>query len=153
MLFNVPQYIDVEDKVAGPLTAKQLLWMIGMGAALMVLWSTLEKGIFIVAAIPVGGAFIAMAFYRPYGRPLTSFIGSGATYLFSPKIYSWKRIHRARKIEKSASQEDRHAHDNKVITESVERDIVELAKLLDTEGRERSGRIQEIIKEKQKKST
>lgn len=151
MLFNVPQYIDVEDKVAGPLTAKQLLWMIGMGAAMMVLWNTLEKGAFFVVAIPVALAFVAMAFYRPYGRPLTSFIGSGVTYLFSPKIYSWKRIHQARKVEKNTNQEDSHAHKNKVITESVEKDIVGLARLLDTEGRERSARIQEIIKEKQSK--
>jgi len=27
MLFNVPQFIDIEDKIVGPLTAKQLGWL------------------------------------------------------------------------------------------------------------------------------
>ena len=43
MLFNVPQYIDVEDKIVGPLTGKQLLWMIGMGIMLLVLWNTVSR--------------------------------------------------------------------------------------------------------------
>ncbi len=91
MLFNVPQYIDVEDKVAGPLTAKQLLWMIGMGAALMFLWSMLNTGAFFAAAIPVVCAFVALAFYRPYNQPLAMFIANALLFMIRPKIYVWER--------------------------------------------------------------
>lgn len=91
MLFNVPQYIDVEDKVAGPLTAKQLLWMIGMGAALMILWSIFDSGAFFAVAIPVVCAFVALAFYRPYNQPLVVFIGNAILFMIRPKVYVWNR--------------------------------------------------------------
>lgn len=95
MLFNVPQYIDVEDKVAGPLTAKQLLWMIGMGAALMFLWSIFDTGAFFVSAIPVICVFVALAFYRPYNQPLITFIGHGILFIVRPKVYVWNRYVKA----------------------------------------------------------
>lgn len=152
MLFNVPQYIDVEDKVAGPLTAKQLLWMFGLGAALIVLWNVLEKGAFFAVAIPVGLAFAALAFYRPYGQPLTAFIGSGFSYLFSPKIYSWRRLPQKHRKKKDLSQAEIESLKVKKKKDPVERDVVELARLLDTRGKERSQRIREIIKEKTEKN-
>lgn len=91
MLFNVPQYIDVEDKIAGPLTARQLLWMIGMGAVLMVMWNIFDQAAFYLLAIPVVGIFCAFAFFRPYGQPLISFVTSAAMFIFRPKLYVWDR--------------------------------------------------------------
>lgn len=91
MLFNVPQYVDVEDKVAGPLTAKQLFWMIGMGAVLLVLWNIFEFAAFSVIAIPVIILFVAFAFYRPYGQPLITFVSHALFFIFRPKVYVWDR--------------------------------------------------------------
>lgn len=91
MLFNVPQYIDVEDKVAGPLTVKQLFWMIGMVAVLMILWSIFDRAAFFAAAIPVVCAFVALAFYRPYNQPLIVFIGNAILFIVRPKVYVWDR--------------------------------------------------------------
>lgn len=91
MMFNVPQFIDVEDKVAGPLTWRQLLWMIGMGVLLLVLYNVVPGLAFIVIAIPVVLAFVALAFYRPHGQPLISFIGHGFFFFFRPKVAVWER--------------------------------------------------------------
>lgn len=91
MMFNVPQFIDVEDKVAGPLTWKQLLWMIGMGVTILVLFNTLSGAFFFVVAIPTALLFIALAFYRPNGIPLPRFIFFGILFLFRPKISVWER--------------------------------------------------------------
>lgn len=105
MLFNVPQYIDVEDKVAGPLTARQLLWMIGMGAVLLVLWNIFDLGGFFVVGIPIILLFVALAFYRPYNQPLISFLGSALMFLVRPKVYVWSRPAKAapeRKIKETS---------------------------------------------------
>lgn len=88
---NVPQFIDVEDKIAGPLTWKQLLWMIALLVLLIVLYNIFESGAFLLIAIPTSLLFIALAFVRPYGQPLTQFIYYGFLHLFGPKIYVWKR--------------------------------------------------------------
>ena len=72
MLINVPQYIDVEDKVAGPLTVKQLGWMIALGIILLVMWNTMPAAAFFVIGFPITLLFLAFTFYKPYGQPLGS---------------------------------------------------------------------------------
>lgn len=91
MMFSVPQFIDIEDKIAGPLTWRQLLWMIGMGAVLLVMFNMFDMGLFIVFAIPVTLVFVALAFYRPNGMPLPIFIYHSIMFLFRPKISVWER--------------------------------------------------------------
>lgn len=89
--YNVPQYIDVEDKVAGPLTAKQLIWMFGMGAALLVLYNMFEFNIFAILSIPTILIFCAFAFYRPYNMPLIAFVIYTLLFIVRPKVYVWIR--------------------------------------------------------------
>jgi len=147
MLFNVPQYIDVEDKIAGPFTAKQLLWMFGMGAALLLLWGFLEKTAFYMAAVPVIIIFLALAFYRPYNQPLISFIIHSIMFVFRPKLYFWKR--EAEHEKAPAKQKDENIFARKKGRVALDEDKIKMfAKILDTRGQESNERILEIIKER-----
>jgi len=131
-MFNVPQYIDVEDKIAGPLTAKQLLWMIGMGVTLMVFWGIFERGAFIAITIPTALIFVAFAFYKPYNQSLISFAISAVMYLFSPKVYIWKRILEKPTTKKKVSPK-KNKLEKKEKTPTLD-DIASLSKVLDTRG-------------------
>lgn len=91
MMFSVPQFIDVEDKIAGPLTWKQLGWMIGMGAAVLTIFGIFDTSLSIVLSIPVVLLFCALAFYRPNGISMISFLGSAFLFLFRPKVSVWER--------------------------------------------------------------
>lgn len=91
MMFSVPQFIDVEDKIAGPLTWKQLLWMIGMSAVLLVFFKLFDTTLFFIAAIPIILLFAAFAFYKPNGFPMTTFVFYAILFLFRPKIAIWER--------------------------------------------------------------
>lgn len=92
MHYNVPQFIDIEDRIVGPLTAKQLLWMFAMGGVLLILWATIDNKInFFMIGIPVSLAFVALAFYRPYGQPLSKFIVAAFLFTIKPKVYFWRR--------------------------------------------------------------
>jgi hypothetical protein len=148
MLFNVPQYIDIEDKVAGPFTAKQLLWMFGMGGVLLMLWGLLDKITFFIAAIPVALIFCALAFYRPQGQPLIKFFFWGIAFIFHPKTYIWKRIYAKKKPEKKIEEhlenvlEKKQQEKKEILTENIEA----FSRTLDSEGKERSNKIMEIIK-------
>jgi len=90
-MFNVPQFINVEDKIVGPLTAKQLGWLAVGGVILLVTFNLLDKSAFIISAVIVGLIFGALAFYRPYNQSLISFIGSSISFVFRPRLYVWKR--------------------------------------------------------------
>lgn len=91
MMFSTPQFIDVEDKIAGPLTWRQLLWMIGMGITLLVIYTMIGSVVFFVLAVPVILLFCALAFYRPQGQPLIVFLFHGLSFFFRPKVAVWER--------------------------------------------------------------
>lgn len=105
MIFNVPQFIDVEDKIVGPLGWRQLFWIFGLGAVLLVLWNILERQVFYIVAIPMAGVFMAFAFVRPYGQPLSKFVMYVFGFFFRPKVYMWRREEELRKKKIVAKKE------------------------------------------------
>lgn len=134
MIFNVPQFVNIEDKIVGPLGWKELFWLIGMGVVLMVLWGFLDKSAFIIAAVPVSGAFLALAFYRPYGQPLIKVILFMITFFFRPKVYVWKRevsIQKKKVVQKTTAP-TMTAPIGKTISQE---EIVRLARILNTRSR------------------
>ena len=90
---NVPQFIEMEDKIAFGLTSKQLLWMGGMAACLIVLYSLVERQIFLLVAIPIIVIFGTFTFYRPQGISFLAFFGFMVQYFTRPKKYIWKRVY------------------------------------------------------------
>ena len=100
MMASVPQFIDVEDKIAGPLTWRQLLWMIGMGAVLLTFFNLFDMALFIIVAVPTVLLFVAFAFYRPNGFPMTTFVFYMILFLFRPKISVWERPVKERPVAK-----------------------------------------------------
>ena len=149
MLINVPQYIDVEDKIVGPLTAKQLGWIIGLSVILLIMWNMLPKPVFFIIGIPLTILFIAFAFYKPYGQPLGSFIIFGIMYFFRPRIYVWKRTPEnfvVAPVKKENKNEVYHPEKH-ISTESLR----DLARLLDSEGSSSNAELESILKDVPKK--
>lgn len=91
MQFRVPQFIEIEDKIIGPLTLKQFLYLVGGVGFLVILWLFLNLSAFILAAIPIGILSFALAFYKPNQRPFVSFLGSLLNYVSKPRLYLWKK--------------------------------------------------------------
>lgn len=91
MQFNIPQFIEIKDKIVGPLTMKQFLYvLVGIGA-IASLWFFVKLWLFLLLAIPIVIFFLMLAFYEFNGRPFIYFIGSALSYLLRPKIYLWKK--------------------------------------------------------------
>lgn len=129
MLFNVPQFIEKEDKLVGPLTAKQLGWLGGAGTVMLLLWAVLDTGAFILACIPVAAVFGALAFYRPNGISLIAFIGSAVNFTWKPKMYVWNRTPEIEKTKKITHKKVKViAKEGRVVNANK---IEEISKLLD----------------------
>jgi hypothetical protein len=131
-MFNVPQYIDVEDKIAGPFTAKQLGWMIAGGGLLFILYTMLEIVPFIIMAFPIILLFAALAFYKPNGQPFIKFLFHAVLFLFRPKIAIWERPVRAMMPKKEAPIAEMPKDDRKKVTIT---DLNEIARMVDSRGR------------------
>jgi len=52
MRFQVPQFIEVEDKIFGPLTLKQFIYLAGAGGVVFVLWRVFPIFVAIIIAAP-----------------------------------------------------------------------------------------------------
>lgn len=130
MMSSVPQFIDIEDKIAGPLTWRQLLWMIGMGVLLLVVYNMVGGAGFIVLAIPIVLIFCALAFYRPQGQPLIGFIGHAFFFFFRPKVSVWERpVIRQREVVVKSQKNEQPRGDT---TKGISRDkLQDLARILD----------------------
>ncbi|HPX94695.1 MAG TPA: PrgI family protein [Candidatus Moranbacteria bacterium] len=144
MLINVPQHIDVEDKIVGPLTAKQLGWVVALGIILLILWNMLPKILFFIVGVPLVIIFLALAFYKPYGQPLGSFVIFGIMYFFRPKVYFWKRTPQK---EIKLTQKSIVAPKTQPVSKSIDSDSLKnLAQLLDSEGMHYNEKVEEILK-------
>jgi len=143
MLFNVPQYIDIEDKIVGPLTAKQLGWLIAMGVILLIMWNMLSKPLFFLLGLPVVLIFVSLAFFRPYGQSLGSFLLFGVMYFFRPKVYFWKRTSQkeAHVVRKGKTAES-GPKDKRMTSESLRN----LAQLIDSGGTQYDDKLEKILK-------
>jgi hypothetical protein len=90
MQFQVPQFLDVEDKIIGPFTLKQFLYLIGgVGLAYMAWRFIPYLGLLLgMGFLGLGGA---LAFYRPNQKPFVYLIESAFNYIVSSRLYVWKR--------------------------------------------------------------
>ncbi len=105
---NVPQFIEMEDKIAFGLTSKQLLWMGGMAACLIIIYNLVDRQTFLVIAIPIITVFGVFTFYRPQGMSFLSFFGFMLQYFTGPKKYVWRREYRENSSTLAKSLQEAH---------------------------------------------
>lgn len=91
MRFEVPQFIEVEDKIVGPLTWRQFIYVAGGAGILIVLYFTLPFIVFVVIGGPLGGLAGFLAFHKVNNRPFSVFLESVFRYVKNSKLYLWKK--------------------------------------------------------------
>jgi len=107
MKFQVPQYIDVEDKIFGPLTVKQFIYLAGSAGIVFIFYSFLPFFIAILFAAPVIALGLALAFYKINNRPFIFVVESAIKYTLTSKLYIWKkRDATIKKNEKKSAEEE-----------------------------------------------
>ena len=89
MQFQVPQFIEVEDKIFGPLTFKQFVYIAGGAGMGYILWRVLP--IYLAAPLIAGAAGLgaALAFFKYNGQPFILALEHGFFFLIHSKLYLW----------------------------------------------------------------
>lgn len=89
---EVPQFIDIEDKVIGPLSFRQFIYLVG-GAGLGYVAYKLVPVPINFLLTPVGPALgLLLAFYKKNGRPFLEVAQSAMRYQLRGKLYLWRHI-------------------------------------------------------------
>lgn len=105
MQYQVPQFIEIEDKIFGPLTFKQFLYVGGGAAIGFIFWMLTPKIIAIVVGGPFVAFFMAAAFYKVNGRPFLMFIEGAIKYTLSEKLYIWRKTEKGiQKIQREDTE-------------------------------------------------
>ena len=91
MEYQVPQFIEVEDKIFGPFTLKQFVYVAGGAGlcAILILYLPLFVGI--VLSIPVIALTGALAFYKVNGKTFVDLLESGIRFYTGDRLYLWKK--------------------------------------------------------------
>ena len=92
MRFQVPQFIEVEDKIFGPLTLKQFIFMAGGGGLSFLIYIFINNILF--ASIPILAVMAmstTLAFYKVNNRPFINVLESAFKYWLGNKLYIWKK--------------------------------------------------------------
>ncbi len=91
MQFQVPQYLDIKDKVIGPFTLKQFIVLLIGGVILFILFEILKTAVFILVAIPVALITVLIAFYRVNHQSFGQMILNVFGFITKPNVYAWKK--------------------------------------------------------------
>lgn len=91
MQFEVPQFIEIEDKIFGPFTWRQFLYLGGGAGMAVVLFLTTPLFVFILVGLPLGLFAAALAFYPINNRPFSYFIEAMYNYFRRHRLYLWKQ--------------------------------------------------------------
>ena len=91
MLFQVPQFIEVEDKIIGPFTFKQFVYLAGGAGIAFIIFKIFPLFIAIFFIVPVILLSLALAFYKVNDQPFIVALESMLKYAIGGKLYVWKK--------------------------------------------------------------
>ena len=94
MRFQVPQFIEAEAKIVGPLTFKQLLYLVGPGLIIFFLYFSLAKTnllVFILITVFLAGLALSFAFLKIGGYSFSVLLKNFLSFFISSKIYLWEK--------------------------------------------------------------
>jgi hypothetical protein len=90
MRFQTPQFIDIEDKIFGPFTFKQFIYLIGGVSLSYVFFKVAPLWIAVILIIPTLALAGMLTFYKINNKPFIYTLGASIKYMFQTKLYLWK---------------------------------------------------------------
>ncbi|MBU0619900.1 PrgI family protein [Patescibacteria group bacterium] len=131
--FTVPQFIEVEDKLIGSITAKQFVIMLGGFLLIGIGYKLFDFSLFVAHGIFELIIIVLFAFYKVNGQPFYLFLINVIQTLKRPKLRIWNK-----EIGLPLSEDD----DNKIAIiplQTIKKPVIksrlaELSLMVDTQG-------------------
>jgi hypothetical protein len=102
--FPVPQFIDVEDKIIGPITVRQFVLMVVAALIAFILYRSLSLLAFGISVALDVGIFATLAFAKINGRPIHFFFVNLIQTYQRPNIRVWNKEVYVRDIKEVKSE-------------------------------------------------
>lgn len=130
--FIVPQFIDVEDKIIGPITTRQFIILLVGALIIGISYKIFDFSLFIMVGLIILAITGTFAFLRINGRPFHYFVLNLFQTFKRPKLRIWYFIARELdyKIEKLSSATPNLAPEKRYTASR----LAELSLIVDTRG-------------------
>jgi hypothetical protein len=89
--FTVPQFIEVEDKIIGPITIRQFLIILGGGIVIFLGFRFGDTAMFVLTLIVVGILTLTFAFVKINGQPFHYFVLNIVQTSKKPSLRIWQK--------------------------------------------------------------
>ena len=97
--FVVPQFIEVEDKIFGPITTRQFLILLGAGLLIFLAFRFLAFWFFVGCFVLIGGIAVIFAFLKVNGQTFHYFVLNAVQSLAKPRIRIWNKSYSKNELE------------------------------------------------------
>lgn len=135
MQFIVPQFIDVETKIIGPITPRQFIILIVTAGLIFLSYKLADFTLFIIEAVLLFGLGITLGFVKINSQPVYYFLLSLIQLFKKPNIRVWKRekmVVLEKKIKKKKGETEEVITPRRALSSSR---LSEVSLLVDTGGR------------------
>lgn len=106
MEYQVPQFIEVEDKIVGPLTLRQFIYLAGAGGMCIVFFFYLPFIFAVLLGAPVAALGAALAFYKVNGKTFIEVAEAAFNYYIGAKLFLWKHEDKVERASPAPSAAD-----------------------------------------------
>lgn len=132
---TVPQFIEAEDRILGPITARQFVILLVAAGLMYVAYKTSDLMLFVVMAILIGGCAATLAFYRVNGQPFHFFLLNIARTASRPSLRVWKKeMRRVRHLEETKEEQETAVPPPSARPAVSSHHLADLALIVDTGG-------------------
>lgn len=136
MQFTVPQFIEVEDKILGPITVRQFIILLVDGIFLAIAWKLSDLTLFIILLLIFGGFGIILAFVKINGQPFHYFLLNFLQTIRKPTLRVWQKKFTDRELRNLATVEKAPPPPPKPFKEAISGSrLSEMTLVVDTGGR------------------
>ena len=97
--FVVPQFIDVEDKIFGPITVRQFLIILTAAGIIFLTFRFADIQLFILVLILVGGSALVLAFVKINGQSFHYVILNIIQTLRRPSVRIWRKSYTKEELD------------------------------------------------------
>lgn len=102
--FTVPQFIDAEDKIMGPVTARQFIILMVVGLIEFIFFKLLSFIQFVAFGIPLLAIGGTVAFMRVNGQPFHYFLLNLLQTFKKPRLRVWNKTYTDAQLKEFIAQ-------------------------------------------------
>ncbi|MFA5021205.1 MAG: PrgI family protein [Patescibacteria group bacterium] len=87
----VPQFLDVEDKIIGPITVRQFIELLVAGLVIVIFYKIFDFTLFVFSGLAVLAIALIVAFSKINGQPFHLFLLNFIQTMRNPKLKVWRK--------------------------------------------------------------